>query len=301
MTDQSAAVAEPDQAPLSLDDVGEEASSTTVEAPEKPSPAEQILKHLIILPPLQKENSLPENINELQDAVPLPPIRAEEPVSSIRNALGEICGYGHLTSYRFVLEDAPSTPHTTDKKKSSPSFYQASPYTGPTAVISYPVAVKSLEEKTTKSPEAANKGQGQVVLDDYGDLTSYLDKGLKDGSAFRIVLERYDALSIRNHVVRLRLLLEGSAPHNDTLDDGSGVENGDQQEHCENDDSNEDGAADEEPTKEEKTDESKDSKQNDSKREGKDMPAFPDGKALSLLLLCLWRRSRKLLGRWEQQ
>lgn len=185
----------------------------------------------------------------------------------------------HLTSYRFVLEDPP-TPYTADTKKiSGPSLSQISPYKDPKVVISYPVAVKSLEEKTTKSPEPANKGQ--IVLDDYGDLTTYLDKGLKDGSVFRIVLERYDALTIRNHVVRLRLLLEGSAPHNDTLDDCSISENGDQQEHIENGDSKEDGAADEEPAKEKKTDESKDSKQKDPKLEGKDMPMFHDGKALS--------------------
>jgi protein TIF31 len=278
MTDESATAVEPDN-PLSFDGVEDATTGITAEEPVKPSPGEQILKHLIILPPLQKANSLPENINELQDAVPLPPIRAEEPVSSIRNALGEVCGFSHLTSYRFMLEDPP-TRHTTDlKKKSSPHLSQASPYTGPHSVISFPVAVRSLEDKTTKSPQAPEIRQ--VVLDDYGDLTAYLDQGLKDGSAFRIVLERYDALSIRNHVIRLRLLLEGSAPHNDTLDDGSGSEYGDHQEQNENDKSKEDGEAHEEPAKEEKTDESKDSKPKDSKLEGKALPVFHDGQPLS--------------------
>ncbi|KAG7361014.1 clustered mitochondria-domain containing protein [Nitzschia inconspicua] len=278
MADESVPAEEvPDKAPSSTD-----APDDTADAPEvqtEPTPAEQILKHLVILPPLQKEGTLPKNIDEWQDSIPLPPIRAEEPVSSIRAALGDVCGYSHITSFRFELEDPPSD--IAKKAGASPSLTKASPYTGKDAVISYPVALKSLEKDSAKQEDkdsATAIDAPKVVLDEYGDLTPFLEKGLKDGSAFRIVLERYDALSLRNHIIRLRLLLEGSAPHSDTLDDGQGAENPEQ---TENDDgSQKEGVEEEDPPKEETNDGSKDSKQ---KREldPKDMPMIPIGKSLS--------------------
>jgi hypothetical protein len=261
--------------------VDETSPAAVAEEPAEPSPGDQILKNLVILPPLQKDGTLPDNVNELQDSIPLPAIRAEEAVASIRAALGDICGYAHLTSFRFEVQDPPPPVVT---KKASPSLRQASPYTGPNAVISYPVALKSLEEKPVDLEAVAKTtggtGSTQIVLDEYGDLTPFLQKGLKDGSAFRIVLERYDALSIRNHIVRLRLLLEGSAPHSDTLDDGAG--NGEEakaKDDPDEDPKNDKTSSDADP-KEEKTEAPKDEKEK-KEHDAKDLPVFPIGKPLS--------------------
>jgi protein TIF31 len=179
-----------------------------------PPEMSSILKSLVILPPLQKDGTLERD--ELVDAVPLPPLRAEEPVSSIRAALSEVCGYAHLTSYRLVLEKPP----TPSKKTTTSTFSKprvVSPYTGQNAVVSVPIAVKSLE----KEPQAPFTDKDDVVvLDDYGDLTPLLESGLQEGSAFRIVLERYDTALVRDHLTRFRSLLDGNAPSVTSLDEG---------------------------------------------------------------------------------
>ena len=186
-------------------------SSKEVEPPATTVPS-SLFKKLIILPPLQKSGSLSRD--DLLDSVPLPPLRAEEPVSSIRAALSEVCGYAHLTNYRLVLE-IPPTPLPT-KTDAAPKLPLVSPYTGPNAVVSVPTAIKSLETE----PQAPFTSKADVlVLDDYGDLTSLVDSGLKDGSAFRIVLEKYDVALVRDHVTRLRSLLDGNAPSTTTLDE----------------------------------------------------------------------------------
>jgi protein TIF31 len=184
-----------------------EAEQPEAEQPE--ADAAPVLKNLIILPPLQKSNSLGRD--ETLDGVPLPPIRAEEPVSSIRAALSEVVGYAHLTNYRFVLEEPPKSKPSGNLEPPA-----ISPYTGRDAVVSVPVAVKSLETE----PQGLEKDQS-LVLDDYGDLTSLADSGLQDGSAFRVVLERYDVALIRDHVTRLRSLLDGNAPSSISLDEGA--------------------------------------------------------------------------------
>jgi protein TIF31 len=181
--------------------------------PETEAAGSAILKNLVILPPLQKKGTLERD--EIVDAVALPPIRAEEPVNSIRQALGEVCGYAHLTSYRFVLEPPPAKMSSSAQKNST-----ISPYTGRNAVVSVPEGVKSLEME----PQGIGN-EKSLVLDDYGDLTSLVNNaGLQDDSAFRVVLERYDGALIRDHVIRLRSLLDGNAPNVTSLDDGTGAQ-----------------------------------------------------------------------------
>eukprot|EP00934_Nitzschia_sp_Nitz4_P006538 Nitzschia sp. Nitz4//scaffold3_size479765//48133//52644//NITZ4_000019-RA/size479765-processed-gene-0.47-mRNA-1//1//CDS//3329550515//6528//frame0 len=165
----------------------------------------QILKNLAILPPLQKGGAS-ENT---KDSVPLPPIRVEEPVSSIRQALSDVKGFAHLTNFRFVLEDP--TDATPVANADRPTI---SPFTGKNAVVSVPVALKSLEKEAVL-PEPTG------AFDDYGDLQSMVDQGLKDGSGIRIVLERYDVALVRDHVARLRSLFDGNAPSALTLDEGA--------------------------------------------------------------------------------
>lgn len=184
----------------------EEGAAPDVVPPEE-APEEALLKDLCILPPLQKEGTL--TLDEMEDAILLPPIRAEEPVASLRAALGEVCGYAHLSNFRFVLEEGSGTKPKA--RTDAPTL--VSPYTGPNAVISVPVAVKSLDEE----PPALVNGnvipdERALVLDEYADLTPLLEQGLKDGSCFRLVLERYDAAAVRDQVARVRLLLEGTAP-----------------------------------------------------------------------------------------
>lgn len=116
-----------------------------------------------------------------------------------------------------------------------------SPYTLKDALVVPVPSVKSLErDAVVIGTEEEKKGDEEVVLDEYSDLsllmpffeddekeTSTVEsaeegtKGaskpiIKDASstvAIRVVLERYDMASIRDHVDRVRSLLEGNAPH----------------------------------------------------------------------------------------
>jgi protein TIF31 len=170
-----------------------------------------LLKDLVILPPRQSKAAGATPVRQVP--IRLPPIQAEEPVQSLRAALTELVGYSAMTNYRLELEPASSTPKTTESAHAvaAAAAPVISPYTGPNAVVAVPVQVKSLE--TDPSAPASNDAEeaAPTVLDEYGDLTS-LEGLLKDGSAFRIVLERYDAATVKDHVARLRSLLDGNAP-----------------------------------------------------------------------------------------
>lgn len=194
-------------------------TTVTTEPALEPEPVEEkVLRGLIILPPLQKAGTQNER-DERADGIPLPPIRPEEPVASIRAALQEVCGYAHLTNYRLVVEDAKE--EESDGAVPPPSKVsvagEPSPYTGPNAVVSVPMSLRALQNDGEKgaitSVENASVDSNNRVLDDFGDL-SLLDANglLTDGSAFRVVLERYDAATVRDHVMRLRALLDGNAP-----------------------------------------------------------------------------------------
>ena len=204
-----------------------------------------VFKNLVILPPLQQKKQKKEGRrnNEMDDVIPLPPIRSEEPVQSIRAALSEIRGYSHLTNYRFVLENGVTSAKSSSSSSSSSTILSlptsASPYTGLDSVISTRVVVKSFlqdglelnddsaNNKTTTSDDKEVKVEvEEMVLDEFGDLSALVahddgeeNNGLKDGSGFRIVLERYDIALIRDHIVRLRSLLDGNAPNSITLDE----------------------------------------------------------------------------------
>ncbi len=194
------------------------------------------LSNLAILPPLQKNEI--ENDSLQQDSIVLPPIRPEEPVQSIRAALGEVVGYAQMTNYRleftpgkeFVKKSecekktttentiVTTTDSSANKKKnkkkksnkvnsngkaSSSAATIVSKYTGPNAVV------RLSSNKISKSKLESNDAQ---VLDDYGDLTTL--QNLTSNSCFQIILERYDVATLREHVRRTRNLLEdGNVPH----------------------------------------------------------------------------------------
>lgn len=220
-------------------------------------PGGQILKNLVILPPLQKSGTVAK-----EDAILLPPIRVEEPVSSIRQALSDVCGYAHLTNFRFALEEPPKTTPKVNMERPT-----VSPYTGRDAVVSVPVAIKSLaQEPTALEPTGA--------LDDYGDLQAMLPQGIKDGSGIRIVLERYDVSLVKDHLIRLRSLLDGNAPSTISLDEGS--------EAREKSDSAEETQAEGEGDTENEGDSGAKEKDGEGKTNGKEEAAEPPKKYASL-------------------
>lgn len=232
-------------------------------------PTEIFLKGLTVLSPRQSKDSKNDDVSKASVVVtvPLPPLRPEEPVASIRSAISEVIGFAHLTKYRLVLEERSSVATTTTTTTSSSTTATAngssrkkngknnsgaygnngeikeweaenvvSTYTLEGAQIAEDKLVQSL--KLGRAPEPttagdANNKEGELVLDDYGDLSPILEVLEKEGKvgdpidnkiiidasnyAFRVVLERYDAASIRDHLVRVRQLLEGNAPHLVTL------------------------------------------------------------------------------------
>jgi len=263
------------------------ATTTAIEIPP-----EIFLKGLTILSPRQTKSSKDHHSPPHESsnvaatlAVPLPPLRPEEPVASLRSAISEVIGFAHLTKYRLVLEEITTTTSSsstatagggTNKKNSknknsngasttkknsnggggsSSSTSQhgehkeweadnvVSTYTLDGAELATDKLVQSL--KLGRAPEVvigqeavaavgdANGEEKELELDDYGDLSILLDVLEKKGKvgdpvdnkiiidasnfAIRVVLERYDVASIRDHMVRVRQLFEGNAPHLVTL------------------------------------------------------------------------------------
>merc|ERR1712018_614965 len=61
---------------------------------------EEYIENLYILPPKVLNNNKEEEKLKLK----LPPLRIDEPISSIKAVLSEVIGYAHITNYRLVLE-----------------------------------------------------------------------------------------------------------------------------------------------------------------------------------------------------
>ena len=118
-----------------------------------------------------------------------------------------------------------------------------STYTLDGAVMATDRLVKTLQ--LGRAPDVGNvetkEEEEEVELNDFGDISIMYDilekEGIVGGDndppirnnkiildasafAFRVVLEKYDAASIRDHMVRTRQLLEGNAPHLTTLTSG---------------------------------------------------------------------------------
>lgn len=278
-------------------------SSSSDEAPatatSPPSPT-IFIKGLRILPPRQKKATC-DDVYEEEDAVALvlPPLRPEEPVASLRGALGEVLGYAHLTRYRLVVESrqrrrervvaranssgGKKLPHLRQLQP-QPTACSWSPYTLKGAMVTTPPSLKSLGaacdiKMQVAANDAKKEEEEELVLDEYGDLSILLpllmkeneddgkgtgtgagagevvsnDDGAnagvnkevevvegtqpndanentanaiinqeeekiildayKTGIVIRVVLERYDLASIRDHMSRVRNLLKGNAPY----------------------------------------------------------------------------------------
>ena len=198
------------------------AAAVVVEDEEEAAAApSHAFRGLTVLPPKQlrhqqqlQQNQPRLNIDYDDAAIALPLIRAEEPTASIRAALSELVGLAHITNYRLELE--PTDGSGENKQEGGDPLWHenhtkwdpplVSPYTGPEAVVTVPAGIKVLDEGNI--PSLASKR----VLDDWGDLHPLVAHGLQDGSAFRIILHRYDVASLKDHVTRLRTLLNGNAP-----------------------------------------------------------------------------------------
>lgn len=237
-------------------DVIVEESSSKEEEEKSEEELSEFLKNLCILPPLQKGKI---DYNS-KDVIKLPPIRAEEPVASLRAALSEVCGYSHLTNYRLVLERdyVPSESSSQSEKSGKENLSKSnnaggkkkkkgkkqaqssnttskqeidlvSPYTGLDAVIEVPyIPDNSATSGDIDKAKVREESGEEIALDDYGDLAPLLEKGLQSSSAFRIILERYDTAGIRDHVSRLRILFDGNAPFVKSLIENGIDESGDE-------------------------------------------------------------------------
>lgn len=88
-----------------------------------------------------------------------------------------------------------------------------SPYTLENAVITVPASSLTTENSGSEATP------GEIHLNDYGDLTQYMEENLlkSNETAFRVVLERYDVGSIHDHVARFRNMCDGSIPFLNTL------------------------------------------------------------------------------------
>lgn len=241
--DVSAVTAAANPPPLTEEPVGNAAAVDSkgdqTEAHVVPIVSEPFIQGLVILPPRQKA-SAPEI--DATATVALPPLRAEEPVASIRAALAEVVGYAHLTKYRLVVEKRMEKPKNgaSNKKgnlssganKDWESDKVVSEYTLKDAMVTISPSVKTLEIDNCGEKEES-KGD-ELILDEYGDLSVLLpllkteDKHEEGESekdsveakhldasrfAIRVVLEKYDLAAARDHVVRVRQLLMGNAPH----------------------------------------------------------------------------------------
>lgn len=158
---------------------------------------------LVILPPRQKKketlqkqsNGATSSSSSSSVGVALPPLRPEEPVASLRGALGEMVGYAHLTRYRLVVEKKLQTTRKIeeeeqkDEKSNGGATRQNhhdkhyvklgggasrepsndfvwSPYTLRDADVDMSPSLKSLMARDTADEE--------IVLDEYGDLSLLL-------------------------------------------------------------------------------------------------------------------------------
>ncbi|KAL7543602.1 hypothetical protein ACHAXR_012903 [Thalassiosira sp. AJA248-18] len=275
---------------------GEDAAATTSEqtlqqqqqpAPPPPQqPPAIFIQGLTILSPRQKtpktttkatKATSSSTYNNKDVAVPLPPLRPEEPVASLRGALSEVLGFAHLTRYRLVVErlnektksgsvsvsgvsGGVSVSNSSNKQKQQQQQGGSnngsnnkksqdgnnnnncwSPFTLRDAQVTISPSLQSLEAgggdlPPPKDDDNNKQGEEELVLDEYGDLSILLpllennnqeqqqaaaeknnnnNKIVLDAShiAIRVVLEKYDLASIRDHMMRVRQLLEGNAPY----------------------------------------------------------------------------------------
>ena len=207
------------------------------------------LHNLCILPPLQKDG---DNKDIAKDAVLLPSISPAEPVSAIRNALGEIRGYAHITNYRLVVEDIADELHQSivdqskkrvqdenkldikangnkngksggtkkkNKKGGGGSLSYPSPQVSVENVVS-PYTSSRASIKVSSSVLSLNDDlmldsgkKKEIVLNDFGDLSLYVESDeLNSNMGLRMILERYDVGLVKEHVIKTRFLLDGNVP-----------------------------------------------------------------------------------------
>jgi len=167
------------------------ATETTVDETDK---KEELIENLYILPPKILKN------NE-ETRLQLPPLRLDEPISSIKAVLCEVLGYAHITNYRLVLEkDQKETKNgKIDKndKNSKEKEEFVYPYTSQAIILPPPT--------------------NEIVLDDYTDLSSYITHINNGYKCIRVVLQSYNLSAVKDHITRIRSLADGNCPHLEKL------------------------------------------------------------------------------------
>ena len=178
---------------------------------------EKELKWVILSP---KAKSTDTGINSKQNAriVHLPSsLPLDEPLQSIRLALGELVGYAHFTCFRLELDfetDLSSLDDVQNDLIASAIAGNASPYTTAPKGDEWQVIPRTYMHNNDNSSSS-------LVLDEYGDLRQVLErfKGgkISDGDdgivQMRIKLDEYNLNRIREHIVRLRQLFSGEAQY----------------------------------------------------------------------------------------
>ena len=203
-------------------DDGDDADPTT------PSPTLSpviVIKGLSILPPRQKTTMQERGKCDEEDhddfwggGVALPPLRPEEPVASLRGALGEVLGFAHLTRYRLVVErirggstnaqtketnnplknqERQSSSRAIGKTKSSSHFPRQlphqdacwSPFTLRDAVVTVPPSLRSLETYKGESPR-------DLGMIEECDIQDGEENGREDVEEEELALDEYGDLSL---------------------------------------------------------------------------------------------------------
>jgi hypothetical protein len=215
-----------------------EAPELVEESKEEP----EFLRNLCILPPRQKNSPVTKE-RLAKDAILLPPISPSEPISAIRGAIAEIRGLAHITNYRLVLEDLEenllSMIVSEHKKRSN---VEGKAVSGGDVKVPFvdensngTETKKNNKKKKVKSavsmsdivsPYTCDQGSVEipsivmsdecedVVLNEYELLSSMVDSGeLRSNMGFRMVLERYNEGTLKDHVQRTRVLLDGNIPY----------------------------------------------------------------------------------------
>lgn len=159
---------------------GSGAADASAEAPDAATAKPEVLiRNLCILPPRQSKKPPQGGAKKARKdldalgAIPLPPLRPEEPVQSLRNALSEVKGYAHLTSYRLVVEDRPEGIEAalTARKKGMSDGSPSSMSSGSGDAAGSSNASGSATTTSKKSKKKKSKGGGGGGGTDSGSNT----------------------------------------------------------------------------------------------------------------------------------
>ena len=216
-TTNTTTISDIDNAPLpnkEKEELQTETEPTTEEVTQEQQEQElqqELIENLYILPP-KVLNVDDTEYDEESLKLKLPPLRMDEPISSIKAVLSEVIGYAHISNYRLVLEKSKDKKETKkngsskkdkDKELVNDLVYS---YTSKGIILPPPIITSNNDE---------NEFEEDIVLDDYSDLSSYVTYiNGHNYKCIRVVLESYNLSSVKDHIIRIRSLVnDGNCPH----------------------------------------------------------------------------------------